>query len=63
MPWRRTWQPTPVLLPGESGTEEPGGLLSMGSYRVGHDSSDLAAAAAAGKRRCARKGGNWQDLS
>ena len=28
-------------------TEEPGGLLSMGLHRVGHDSSDLAAAAAA----------------
>ena len=27
-------------------TEEPGGLLSMGSHRVGHDWSDLAAAAA-----------------
>ena len=27
-------------------TEEPGGLQSMGSYRVGHDWSDLAAAAA-----------------
>ena len=27
--------------------EEPGGLLSMGSHRVGHDWSDLAAAAAA----------------
>ena len=27
-------------------TEEPGGLLSMGSHRVGHDRSDLAAAAA-----------------
>ena len=26
------------------GTEEPGGLLSMGSHRVGHDWSDLAAA-------------------
>ena len=26
------------------GTEEPGRLPSMGSYRVGHDSSDLAAA-------------------
>ena len=26
---------------------EPGGLLSMGSHRVGHDLSDLAAAAAA----------------
>ena len=29
------------------GTEEPGGLLSMGSHRVGHDWSDLAATAAA----------------
>ena len=27
------------------GTAEPGGLPSMGSYRVGHDWSDLAAAA------------------
>ena len=30
-----------------SGTGEPGGLLSMGSHRVGHEWSDLAAAAAA----------------
>ena len=29
------------------GTEEPGGLLSMGSHRVGHDWRDLAVAAAA----------------
>ena len=28
------------------GTVEPGGLLSMGSHRIGHDWSDLAAAAA-----------------
>ena len=27
---------------------EPGGLPSLGSHRVGHDCSDLAAAAAAG---------------
>ena len=40
---RRKWQPTPVFLPG---TGEPGGLPSMGSYRVGHDWSDLAVAAA-----------------
>ena len=26
------------------GVEEPGGLPSMGSHRVGHDRSDLAAA-------------------
>ena len=30
------------------GTGEPGGLPSMGSHRVGHDWSDLAAAAAVG---------------
>ena len=29
------------------GKGEPGGLTSMGSHRVGHDQSDLAAAAAA----------------
>ena len=87
-PWRRQWEPTPVLLPGKShgrrslvgcrpwllsdftstfhfhalekemathssvlawripGTGDPGGLPSMGSHRVGHDWSDLAAAAA-----------------
>ena len=34
----RAWQPTPVFLPGESlWTEEPGGLKSMGSQRVGHN--------------------------
>ena len=33
------------------GTGEPGGLPSMGSHRVGHDWSNLAAAAAAGLRR------------
>ena len=44
MHWRRKWQPTTVLwrIPG---TGEPGGLPSMGSHRVGHDGSDLAAAA------------------
>ena len=31
------------------GTGEPGGLLSLGSHRVGHDWSDLAAAAAAAR--------------
>ena len=38
IPWRRAWQPTPVFLPGEfPWTEEPGGLQSMGSQRVGCD--------------------------
>ena len=47
MHWRRKWQPTPVILPGES--QGRGSLVgwSMGSHRVGHDWSDLAAAAAA----------------
>ena len=95
IPWRRKWQPSPVILPGKShgqrslvavvhgvarsqtrlsyftlffhfhalekemaihssvlawripGTGEPGVLPPMGSHRVGHDWSDLAAAAAA----------------
>ena len=33
------------------GTGEPGGLPSMGSHRVGHDYSDLAAAAAASEQK------------
>ena len=38
IPWKRSWQPTPVFLPGESpGTEEPGRLQSTASQRVGHD--------------------------
>ena len=32
------------------GMGEPGGLPSMGSHRVGHDCSNLAAVAAAGGR-------------
>ena len=36
--WRKKWQPPPVFLPGKSqGPEEPGGLQSRGSQRVGHD--------------------------
>ena len=36
-----------MFLPGEFlGTEEPGGLPSIGLHRVGHNRSDLAAAAA-----------------
>ena len=40
--WRRKWQPTPVFLPRVLWMEEPGGLLSMWSHRVGHDWSDIA---------------------
>ena len=44
------------------GMEEPGGLLSMGSHRVRHDWSDLAAAAATDL--CIRNSGQerWRDL-
>jgi len=44
--WRRKWQPTPVLLPGES--QGWGSLVGchLWGRRVGHDWSDLAAAAA-----------------
>ena len=34
------------------GTGEPGGLPSKGSHRVGHDWSDLAAAAAVSVQHC-----------
>ena len=38
IPWRKTWQPTLVFLPGESPwTEKPGRLQSMGSQRVRHN--------------------------
>ena len=39
------------------GTGEPGGLPSMGLHRVGHDWSDLAAAAAAVALKCSLKSG------
>ena len=35
IPWRRPWPPTVVFLSGESLGQEPGGLQSMGSHRVG----------------------------
>ena len=48
-----------VLAWGIPGTEEPGGLPSMGSHRVGHDWSDLAAVAAARKDIESRLTGYW----
>ena len=36
--WRRKWQPTPVILPGEShGQRNLEGSQSLGVARVGHD--------------------------
>ena len=44
MHWRRKWHPTPVFLPGESqGRGSLVGCRLMGSHRVGHNWSDLAA--------------------
>ena len=47
MLWRRKWQPTPVFLPAES--QGQGSLVGcrLWGRRVGHDWSDLEAAAAA----------------
>ena len=44
--WRRKWQPTPVFLPGES--QGRGSLVGchLWGWKVGHNWSDLAAAAA-----------------
>ena len=44
---------------------EPGGLTSMGSHRVGHDWSDLAAAAAAGhiKNKTLEEGELWENFT
>ena len=46
MHWRRKWQPTPVFFPGES--QGRGSLVGcrLWGRTVGHDWSDLAAAAA-----------------
>ena len=37
--WRKAWQPTPVLLPGESRGQRSlvGYIQSMGLQRVGHN--------------------------
>ena len=41
-PWRRAWQNSRILRWRIPWTEEPGGLQSMGSQRVGHNWSNLA---------------------
>ena len=43
--WRRNGNPLQCSCLEIPGTVEPGGLLSMGSHRVGHDWSDTAVAA------------------
>ena len=37
IPWRRKWQPTPVVARRFPWTEEPGRPQSIGLQRVGHD--------------------------
>ena len=44
------------------GTGEPGRLPSMGSHRVGHDWSDLAAAAADGKTQSSGSWWLWHNI-
>ena len=58
---RRAWQPTPVLLPGESPwTEQPGGLQSMGSQES--DTTEWLSTAQAHRHRehVASKGEGWE---
>ena len=45
MHWRRQWHPTPVFLPGESQERRTLVGCRLWGRRVGHDWSDLAAAA------------------
>ena len=47
MHWRRKWQHTPVFLPGESQGRRSLVGCRLWGHSVGHDWSDLAAAAAA----------------
>ena len=42
IPWRRAWQPTPVLLPGKGHRERNLVDYSPWNCRVGHDCSDWA---------------------
>ena len=42
IPWQRAWQPTPVVLPGESHGQRSLVGYSPWGHRVGHDWSDLA---------------------
>ena len=42
MPWRRAWQPAPLLLPGEVHGQKSLMGYSMMSHGVKHDRSDLA---------------------
>ena len=52
MHWRRKWQPTPVFFPGESQGRRSLVGCRLWGRRVGHDWSDLVAAAAAAAAAC-----------
>ena len=62
MHWRRKWQPTPVFLPGES--RGRGSLVGcrLWGRRVGHDWSDLAAAAAAAAFHTIKYRISWESV-
>ena len=55
MHWRRKWQPTPVFLPGGSQGQRSLVDCHLWGRRVGHDWSDLAAAAT----ECLRSLASW----
>jgi len=59
MHWRRKWQPTPVFLPGESQGQRSLVGCCLWCRRVGHDWSDLAAAAAACPNHWCWRSWNW----
>ena len=52
MHWRRKWQPTPVFLPGESQRWRRQVGCRLWGCTVGHDWSDLAAAAYNYRKLC-----------
>ena len=57
-PWSRKWQPTPVLLPGESTwTEEPSRLQSTGSRESG--TTELLSTA---ELCCINRNAWWQEV-
>ena len=58
VPWRRAWQPTSVILPGESHGQRCG-LQSKGPQRVGHDWSDSMHAHTHNKINASQSVGYW----
>ena len=64
IPWRRKWQPTPVLPGTIPWTEESGGLQSMGLPRIWHNKTLITGAGDGTRLQCSclenpRDGGAW----